>query len=114
MYRDACRVAAVVAVLGLPGLAAAQSHTVFNFNGDLSPGPTVGTAAGLSYFNGATTQSAVSFNSTAGLGVTALPGDPSGTRTVMSFPAFASNQGLQLAPNVAPNGGSSPGYVNRY
>ena len=32
----------------------------------------------------------------------------------MSFPAFAANQGLLLAPNVAPNGGSSPSYVNRY
>ena len=68
MCLDLRQVVAVAVVLGLPGLAAAQSHTVFNFNGDLNPGPTVGTAAGLSYFNGATTQGAVAFNSTAGFG----------------------------------------------
>lgn len=99
------------AVLGLPAAAAAQSESAFQFGGGL--GAAFGPSA-LSYFNGATTSGAVSFNTTTAFGITALPGDATGSRTVMSFPAFAQNQGLQLAPNVGPNGGATPAYINRF
>jgi concanavalin A-like lectin/glucanase superfamily protein len=102
---------AAAAVLGLPAAAAAQSESAFQFGGGL--GAAFGPSA-LSYFNGATTSGAVSFNSTSAFGITALPGDATGSRTVLSFPAFAQNQGLQLAPNVGPNGGATAEYINRY
>ena len=88
----------------------AQSQTIFNFNGNLNVSTSVGTAAGLSFFNATTT----TFNSTSAFGIGNLPGNPAGTRTVMNIPAFPdSTTGFALAPNVGANGGSAT-KINQY
>jgi hypothetical protein len=78
----------------------------FDFNGDL--GATLGSAT-LDFGNGATTSGLVTFGTASSLGLPALAGGDAG---VMSFPAFASDQGLQLEPATSANGGGD--YVNQY
>ncbi len=78
----------------------------FDFNGDLSASVGPGT---LGYFNGAATSAAVSFGTASSFGIPALAG---GDATVMSFAAFAPDQGLELFPGCGPNGGGSD--INQY
>jgi hypothetical protein len=78
----------------------------FDFDGNLDP--TIG-PGDLEYFNGATTSDAVSFGTASSFGLPALPG---GDAAVMSFPAFAPDQGFQINHGAAANGGGS--YVNQY
>jgi hypothetical protein len=83
---------------------AARAQTILQFDGDIStqrgPGTAVyrGDSAGV-----------VSFNTTAGFGIPALPG---GTATVMAFPAFQQSEGLFFQGGVPANGGGQ--YVNQY
>ncbi len=63
----------------------------------------------LEYANGATTSDAVSFGTASSFGIPALPG---GDADVLSFPAFAQDQGLLLDSAAGPNGEGS--YINQY
>ncbi len=99
--------------IGFMGLAvvsvcamAIATDVQFDFGGDL--GASVGPGT-LGYFNGATTSGAVSFGTASGFGLSALPG---GDATVMSFSAFAPDQGLTLDTGCGPNGGG--GDINQY
>lgn len=88
--------------------AIAMADTQFDFTtGDLSATFGAGT---LAYYNGTTTSDSVSFGKASGFGLPALSG---GDADVMSFAAFAPDQGFLLDTASGPNGGSS-GYINRY
>ena len=76
----------------------------FDFNSDLTA--TLGPAT-LDYAG--TTSSVVTLGTVSSFGLPALPGGDSG---VMSFPAFASDQGLLLDPASSANGGGN--YINQY
>jgi hypothetical protein len=93
--------------------ATGQSQTAFNFNGNLNAA--YGTAS-LAFFNGATTQGAVSFGVTSaalgGFGIPNLPDNSAGDRTVMRTSAFTPSQGFLFSPNTAANGGGSR--INQY
>lgn len=84
--------------------SAAAEISQFDFNGDLSA--TLGPAT--LEFEGATS-GLVTFGTAGSFGLPALPG---GDAAVMSFPAFASDQGLRLEPATSANGGGD--YVNQY
>ncbi|MHC4749447.1 MAG: LamG-like jellyroll fold domain-containing protein [Planctomycetota bacterium] len=88
------------------GVNAFGVEVQFDFNGNLDP--TVGPGS-LEYYNGATTSDAVSFDTASSFSLPALSG---GDAAVMSFPAFAADQGFQLNHGAPANGGGS--YVNQY
>ena len=96
----------VLTVLACFGASALGGSVQFDFGGDL--GATLG-AGTLHYYNGATTSGAVSFGTASSFGLPALAG---GEATVMSFPAFGPDQGLQLEPAANANGGGD--YINQY
>jgi len=91
--------------LGLSSDALARP-TQFDFGGDLSATSGAGT---LDYYNGARTSGTVSFGTASSFGLPALAG---GDATVLSFPAFAPDQGLLLEPASSANGGGE--YINQY
>lgn len=84
--------------------SAAGVSSQFDFNGDLSS--TLGPAT--LEFEGATA-GLVTFGTASSFGLPAMPG---GDASVMSFPAFASDQGLRLEPASSANGGGD--YINQY
>lgn len=103
LFRRFLVVLALSACVGGNALGAAVQ---FDFGGDLNATLGPGT---LEYHNGATTSDAVSFGTAGSFGLPALPG---GEANVMSFPAFAPDQGLLLGPAAGPNGGGD--YINQY
>jgi hypothetical protein len=100
------RLLAALAVMACLGGNALAGATQFDFGGDLSATLGAGT---LDYYNGATTSDVVGFGTASSFGLPALAG---GDATVMSFPAFAQDQGLLLEPASSANGGGE--YINQY
>ena len=64
----------------------------------------------MSYYNGATTSSVVSFGTASSYGIPAMPG---GDATVMRFPAFAPNQGIAI-DELGPGGSGGGITINQY